>query len=104
MHSIFSARRPGILEGRRGMSAQEKAAGGVSAPEAATQKVEGSIVSDREQERKHEATLMAKLALRGHAVHRIATGGYLVCRHGYVKHCADLEALQAFAWQVGAVR
>ncbi|MDZ4290734.1 MAG: hypothetical protein U1C47_02290 [Hydrogenophaga sp.] len=86
------------------MSTKEKAAGVLDTPEAATQKVESSIVSAREQERKHEATLMAKLAIRGHAVHRIATGGYLVCRHGYVKHCADLEALQAFAWQVGAVK
>lgn len=103
MHSIFSARRPGILEGRRGMSAQEKAAGGVSAPEAATQKVEGSIVSDREQERKHEATLMAKLALRGHAVHRMVEGGYIVVFHGYVKRCADLDALEGFAVQVGAL-
>lgn len=54
------------------------------------------------EERKREATLMAKLALRGHAVHRTADG-YLVCRHGYVKHCTDLDALEGFARIVGAV-
>lgn len=53
---------------------------------------------------KVEATLMAKLALRGHAVHRTVDGGYLACRHGYVKHCADLEALAGFAKQTGVTR
>jgi hypothetical protein len=86
------------------MSAKEKAAGVLDTPEAATQKVEGSIVSAREQERKYEATLMARFALRGHAVHRMVEGGYMVCRQGYAKHCPTLEALQAFARQVGVAR
>lgn len=55
------------------------------------------------ENRKREATLRAKLALRGHAVHRTVEGSYLVCRHGYVKHCTDLDALEAFARLVGAL-
>ena len=50
---------------------------------------------------KREATLMAQFALAGHAVHRLADGGFLVCRHGYVKHCPDLAALSGFARQSG---
>jgi len=53
---------------------------------------------------KHEATLTAALALRGHAVHKLASGGFLVCWQGHSRHCGDLESLQAFARQVGAVR
>lgn len=51
---------------------------------------------------KAEATLMAQLALAGHAVHR-ADGGYLACRHGHVKFCRDLAELEKFAVLVGAV-
>lgn len=72
------------------MSTQSKESSAVACPLLAVGKV--------------EATLMAKLALRGHAVHRTVDGGYLVCRHGYVKHCADLEALESFAKQTGAMR
>lgn len=53
---------------------------------------------------KVEATLTAALALRGHAVHKLATGGFLVCWLGHSRHCGDLESLAAFARQVGAVR
>ncbi len=53
---------------------------------------------------KAEATLMAQLALAGHAVHRAADGGYLACRHGCIKFCRDLAELQAFARLVGAVK
>jgi len=53
---------------------------------------------------KHEALLTAALALRGHAVHKLASGGFLVCWQGHSRKCGDLESLQAFARQVGAVR
>lgn len=68
------------------------------------QKESGAVASSLLEVRKVEATLMAKLALQGHAVHRTVDGGFLVCRHGYVKHCADLQALESFAKQTGVMR
>lgn len=53
---------------------------------------------------KHESTLVAKLALRGHATHKLASGGYLVVWQGCSRHCGDLESLEAFARQVGAFK
>jgi hypothetical protein len=53
---------------------------------------------------KHESTLIAQLALRGHATHKLERGGYLVVWQGCSRHCGDLESLEAFARQVGAVR
>lgn len=53
---------------------------------------------------KMQFTLIAALALHGHEVHTLARGGFLVCRWGQTRGCPSLEALQAFARQVGAVR
>lgn len=49
-------------------------------------------------------TLCAALALRGHQVHELASGEYLVTRWGLSRVCPSLDALQAFARQIGAVR
>lgn len=49
-------------------------------------------------------TLKAQFALRGHSVFAIEDGAFLVTRHGLCKHCPSIEALDAFAQQVGAVR
>lgn len=57
---------------------------------------------DAEGTTKLLATLMAQLALKGQQVHALRTGGFLVTWSGYVRHCGDLEALEAFAVQVGA--
>jgi hypothetical protein len=48
-------------------------------------------------------TLRASLALRGHQVHVLAAGGLLVVWQGCSRHCGDVEALEEFARQVGAV-
>jgi len=48
-------------------------------------------------------TLRAVLALRGHQVHGLASGGFLVCWLGHSRHCGDMVSLEAFARQVGAV-
>lgn len=48
------------------------------------------------------ATLSARLALAGFAMHRLDSGGFLVCRWGLTKHCPDTRALAGFAHQVGA--
>lgn len=51
---------------------------------------------------KREADVVAQLAIKGHQVHKVDTG-YLVCWQGYARHCCDLESLESFARQVGAV-
>ena len=48
-------------------------------------------------------TLTAAFALRGHAVHELADGSFLVAKWGMVRACPSLDALQAFARQIGAV-
>lgn len=50
---------------------------------------------------KRLATLIAAFALKGHTVHSLLTGGYLVAWHGYTRHCSDIAALESFAAQVG---
>ena len=55
--------------------------------------------------RKREATAIALLAIhRGHVVHRLRGGEYLVTWRGVSKHCRDLADLEAHARQVGAMR
>ncbi|MBP9904873.1 MAG: hypothetical protein KBF66_04895 [Rhodoferax sp.] len=48
------------------------------------------------------ATLMAKLALAGHTVHRSPDGGFTCCKFGLTRYCADFTAMVAFAKKVGA--
>lgn len=54
-----------------------------------------------DQQRKHEVTQIAKLALAGHAVHKGQCGDYLVCKYGMSRWCQDFAELQAFAKQLG---
>ena len=49
---------------------------------------------------KQLATLVAELALRGHEVHELRGGGYLLARRGLTKHCPTFEHLQAAARQI----
>jgi len=57
--------------------------------------------TDFTPDEKQLATIIAKMALAGHEVHRLETG-YAVCRWGMSKFCPTLETLMAFARQVGA--
>ena len=50
------------------------------------------------------ATQVAELALRGHEVHQLTDGGYLVCKYGYTHHAPDFEALQAFTQRLGVTQ
>ena len=50
---------------------------------------------------KAESTLLARLALAGHVVHKGRCDDYTVCKYGYAQYCQDLEALAAFAYQLG---
>ena len=47
------------------------------------------------------ATLVAELALAGHAVHKLRRGDFLVCKYGYSHYAQDFDALQAFACKLG---
>lgn len=68
-------------------------------PRRATFGGERSIAQD-----KVFATLSAALAQHGHQVHTLATGEFLVCRWGMTRVCPSLDALQAFARQIGALQ
>lgn len=50
---------------------------------------------------KAQATQIAELAIRGHAVHRLKDGGFLVCKYGHTFHAVDFVELQAFARKLG---
>jgi hypothetical protein len=47
------------------------------------------------------ATQVAELAIRGHAVHQLKDGGFLVCKYGHTFHANDIAELQAFARRLG---
>lgn len=50
---------------------------------------------------KRLATVRAELALRAVVV-QVVDGGYLACRWGYCRQVPTIDALEAFAVQVGA--
>lgn len=53
---------------------------------------------------KHAATLIAQFARTGATVHRLDGGGFLVCRWGHSKACADLRELSEFAKRTGVTQ
>ena len=53
------------------------------------------------RQRKEESTLLARLALAGHVVHRGTCNDYTVCKYGYAQYCQDLAELTAFAIRLG---
>jgi hypothetical protein len=64
-----------------------------------------SIAAPTDTDCKALATLRAQLGIRGHAVHCLDSGGYLVVDTkwaGLCKALPDLAALAAFAKQLGA--
>lgn len=52
---------------------------------------------------KRETTLIARFAMKGAAVHRLADGGYVVAQWGMSRHCADFAALVGFSRQMGVM-
>jgi hypothetical protein len=50
------------------------------------------------------ATQVAELAIRGHQVHQLKDGGYLVCKYGYCYEAKDFAELQAFARRLGVAK
>ena len=54
-------------------------------------------------DQKRETTLMARFAMKGAAVHRLADGGFIVAQWGLSRHCVDFASLMAFARQMGVM-
>ena len=75
--------------------AQSPAATGLSADE----NTSTDIVS-----LKRETTLIARFAMKGAAVHRLADGGFIVAQWGLSRHCVDFASLVAFARQMGVMQ
>ena len=74
--------------------AQSPAATGLSADENTSTDILGQ---------KRETTLIARFALKGAAVHRLADGGFIVAQWGLSRHCVDFASLLAFARQMGVI-
>lgn len=51
---------------------------------------------------KREATLRARLALKGYELHSLSDGGYVVTRWDRSRRLADLDQVAAFAQAAGA--
>jgi len=49
-------------------------------------------------------TLIAQLALAGHAVHQLRGGDFIVCKYGLTRHCQDFSELQEFAKRLGVTK
>ncbi|MBX3633944.1 MAG: hypothetical protein KF683_00870 [Rubrivivax sp.] len=49
------------------------------------------------------ATLAAALALRGHALYRLADGSFLAVWRGWSRQLVDLQAVERFAAALGVV-
>ena len=69
-------------------------------------KADNADCADAAAQRKHFATLAARLALAGHELHRTATDDgpcrYFVTRWGMARDLHDLAAVERFAAQVEA--
>lgn len=57
---------------------------------------------DADTRRKRIATLTARLALKGHLLEELPGGGFVAGRWGQTRPLPDLQAVEAFARQVGA--
>lgn len=55
-------------------------------------------------DQKQLATLVSRLALAGHAVHRGRERDYIVCKWGMSRWCGDFAALQDFAKLLGVTK
>ena len=52
-------------------------------------------------EEKTVATIAAQFSLLGHAVHKLADGGFMVTRWSMSRYCPDVAALSAFLAVIG---
>lgn len=59
------------------------------------------ILRDEDTERKAFATLAARLALRGYALHDLSCGGFLISRWDRTAHFSDLSGVRQFLQRIG---
>lgn len=89
------------------MTHKEKAAGMLDTSATADTKQSTAIIAPADEHGNDEkalATLIAKFALAGFAVHRLSCDGFLVAKWNLTKHCPDMRALAGFAELVGVRR
>lgn len=67
------------------------------AAEGARNNTGASIIGDAAQLDKLRATITARLALKGYALHELACGGYVIASAAGTRYAADLRAASAFA-------
>lgn len=76
-----------------------------SAEETTNTTIVPSFGDDRKE--KDLRTLIAQMAMAGHSVHTLASGGFLVVATkwaGMCRECPTMHALVAFARQIGALK
>ena len=78
----------------------EKAPGAINTEGLTTDTTNDLNFATSTRQSKAIATL-AELAIRGHAVHQLKDGGFLVCKYGHTFHANDFAELQAFARRLG---
>jgi hypothetical protein len=85
------------------MTTNEKAPGACNTEGLTTQTTALDFATDARFGKALE-TLIAQLAMRGHAVHQLKDGGFMVCKYGYSHHAPDFDALEAFSRRLGVVQ
>lgn len=87
------------------MTQKKKAAGALRTLTTATNEHAPSVATTEPASNAtgREANVIAKMAAKGIAVHRLSGGGFLACQWGFARHCVDLASLVAFARQVGVL-
>ena len=81
--------------------ANEKAPGAINTEGLTTDTTNDLNFATDTRHSKAIAAQVAELSIRGHAVHQLKDGGFLVCKYGYTHHTPNFEALQAFASRLG---
>lgn len=82
----------------------EKAPGAINTEGLTTDTSNASDFATDTQHGKALATLIAQLAIAGHAVHISQHGDFLVCKYNWARYCKDFDALQAFARNWGVTQ
>jgi len=62
-----------------------------------------AIICDADAERNRFANLTARASKAGHQLQKIG-GGFILSKWGWVKHCCDLDGVEAALRQMGAIK
>ncbi len=78
----------------------EKTPGACDSQGFGNQPTNDAIVNDAEMERNRFASLAARAAKAGHHLQKLGSG-YILSKWGWVKHCCDLDGVDAALRQMG---